>query len=689
MVDFLQTGITGLRTAQRGLATTSHNISNVNTEGYSRQRVEQNTHIPEYTGRGAIGRGSEVETIQRMSEETRVEALREHHAEFERLDVLQEMTGRLDNLVADKDAGLSPALRKFSNAVEEVANDPANTTTRQQMLTQGSALVDRFGTMDERMLRLQDDVQKRMALNVEQVNGLANSIAELNQEIRRRWHNEQHPPNDLLDQRDEKIRQLSELVGVRVSEQDDGMLNVGIGNGQPLVTGAQTNELKVTKSPYNPERLDLTLEVGERQLAMSEAIQGGALGGLMEFRDEVLNGVRDEIGRVATSLAVALNEQHNRGVHFDQGDPRAGDDFFEYASVGVAVHDGNRGSASPEVQIDRERIGQLKGDNYRLRYNGDAGQWRLDNLSTGGSQVLGEDLEADEDGRYRFDGLVLQLPNAGEVQDGDSFQITPTREGAREIEVRLSRPTQVAAAAPVTTGEALGERGQSDNTGDGRIGRPEVGDPEGVMAALRDGGVLARGSAVVLEYAEGPPAGEEARREATARPHFEVKVEGEEEPRGYLAYNPEDPARGQVYNLEEDGNIEGLDIDVRLSGDPDPGDRFQIAGNHEGVGDNTNALRMAELMDEQVMDNGNSSFQEAYSSMAGELGGQTQRVQTNRDAQETLLNQAQEQWESVSGVNLDEEAANMMEYQQAYQAAAQIISTADEVFQEILGTVRR
>ncbi len=717
MADLLQTGISGLRTSQRGLATTSHNISNVNTDGYSRQRVEQDTNPPEYTGRGAIGRGSNVQTIQRMSEETRVEALRENHAEFERLDTLQEMSGRVDNLLADKEAGISPAMQGFFNAVEEVANDPANTTTRQQMITQGEALVDRFDTVDDRLLRLEHDVNRRLELQAEEVNGLANAIAELNEQIRTRWQDPQRPPNDLLDQRDEKIRQLSELVDVRVHEQRDGVANVGIGRGQPLVTGNRANELAVTENPYDPQRPELSLRLTDGERQVSGVIDGGSVGGLLEFRREVLDPVRDEIGRVATSIAAVTNEQHNRGVHFDRGDPEQGEDFFNIGQPGVSAHAENGSDARPELHIDRERIGELTGDNYRLRYDGDGNQWHVENLNTGEVRTLDEDIPRDDAGRYRFDGLILEMPYAGEArrqgfEDGDRFELTPTREGAREMETRITRPQQVAAASPVTVGEATDERGQSSNTGTARIGSPQVGDPEGVMASLGDigarehprrlaetEGVLKNGIELVFRGDEG-------------RGYFEVEnltradagdgQEGEirRERLGTIEYNPEDMEEGVSFNLGQrlpeppDKDLEysleeQLDLEVRLSGRPDPGDRFAIGGNYEGIGDNTNALRLAERMEEPIMDHGNSSFQEAYSAMVGQVGGETQRVQTNRDAQETLLHQAEEQWEAVSGVNLDEEAANMMEYQQAYQAAARIITTADEVFQEMLASVRR
>ncbi|MFW6278020.1 MAG: flagellar hook-associated protein FlgK [Halorhodospira sp.] len=686
MVDILQTGISGLRASQRGLATTSHNTSNVNTDGYSRQRTEQDTSIPQYHSRGATGTGTQVQTIQRLSEGHRVEALRNNHAEFERLDKLEEMTGRIDDLVADGDAGLSPAMRQFFDAVEEVANDPEDTVAKQQLLNQGQALSDRFKTLDNRLLTLQEDVNKRVRTEVDEINGLAHSIAELNDEIRQRWGDPRRPPNDLLDQRDEHIRELAEHVNVRVTEQDDGALNVGIGNGQALVTGHQANPLEITRNAFDPERPELAVRQGDHRVQMTNALRGGSLGGMLEFREGVLDETRQEIGRVATSLAGAMNEQHRRGIQFDSGQPEAGGDFFRYAQeVPVLSSEDNTGEGRPRVVVDEQRIGELTGDSYQLSFDGE--QWRVASRESGQVRTLGTgegaDLQPGEDGGYRIDGLVLYPPDAEEagVEAGDRFLVEPTREAAGRLETNLSRPQQVAAAAPAVTGEVTGPDGQTNNTGRARISAPDVGDAEGVMAALGTGGALGDGVEMAFD--------------ADSRT-FEVRSGGEA--LGRFEYDPEDPERGQMVNLARDvepageeaaATLEGLDLSVRIAGEPDDGDQFGIYANEEGVGDNTNALRMAELMEEPVMDNGNSTFQETYSAMVGDLGGFSQRVQTNRDAQETLLNQAQEQWEELSGVNLDEEAANMMEYQQAYQAAAQIITTANEVFQEMLGAVRR
>lgn len=673
MADMLQTGVSGLRTSQRGLATTSHNISNVNTDGFSRQRVEQDTSVPMYTGRGAIGTGSRVQTIQRLTEDTAVENLRRSHAEFERLDTLERLTSRIDNLVADKDAGVSPALREFFDAVEELATDPSNTVAAQQVLTKGEALSDRFQTVDDRLLDLMNDVNRRIEAETSQVNALAESIADLNQEIRRRWTQPNRPPNDLLDQRDEKIRELSELVEVRVTEQDDRTLNVAIGTGQPLVTGARTNDLQMRPNPFDPERPELFVEQGERLLQVTESVRGGSLGGLIEFREGVLDETRDEIGRVATAISAAFNEQHRRGVHFDEGEPRHGDDFFTVPEVGVAAHPDNATRAEPQVAVDGARVGQLTGDNYQLFHDGD--DWVLRSEGDGRDRVLGVDVEADDDGLFRVDGLVIAPPEEG--VEGDVHRITPTREGAQNIEGRLSRPTQVAAASPTVSGQTVDASGQSSNTGRGHIGTPEVGDPDGVMEALEAGGALHQG--IVLEYVEEP--------DGTS--YFQVYVGGEPLPDARLRYEPDDREVGEEFNLSQVEGLEELDIAVNLSGSPDPGDRFSVQGNFEGIGDNTNALRLAELAESAVMDDGNSTFQEAYSAMVGEVGSFSQRVQTNRDAQDALLNQAKERWEEISGVNLDEEAANMVQLQQHYQAAAQVITAADEVFQELLMAVRR
>ncbi|RLK48672.1 flagellar hook-associated protein 1 FlgK [Alkalispirillum mobile] len=668
MAGTMQTGISGLMAAQRSLATTSHNISNVNTDGYSRQRVEQSTRPPSGTGAGFVGNGTQVDTVRRLADQNLIENVRKNTSEFERLDTMAGLSGRVDNLLADADAGLSPALQDYFAALDDLANDPNSTTAKQQVLSAADSLATRFNTLDQRTAELEREVNQQMKQKVTELNQLSEAVADLNREIVREGNRVGQPPNDLLDQRDELLREMAEITDVRVVEQADGAVNVAIGSGQPVVNGVNANELDIAPSDGDPEQFDLFVETPSSRTNVTRNISGGSLGGLMEFRDDVLNPVNDDLGRIAITVAEEMNRQHNLGVQFDSGEPQPGADLFSVAPprvTSVSVSDDT--DSQPEVSFDRDNIGQLTGQNYRMEFDGD--EWTVTNRSTGDSETFGEDDI--DDGQFSMEGLTFDVSD--EYAEGDRFEVQPTRNGASSIDTRLSRPNQVAAASALISGEGVGDDGQSSNTGTGEISPVQ-------LTAANDS--LPFDDEIELEFVQDEGEG----------PGFSVEVDGEDI---FLPYNPDDPEngfdiqQGKVFSLSDDLDLDGLDGEFTISGEPREGDTFTIKGNQNAVGDNGNALAMVGLEDLETMDGGNSTFQEAYSSLVGDVGANTSRSQSNRDAQETLLDQSVEAREALSGVNLDEEAANMLRFQQAYAASAQVISVSNELFQTLLGAVQR
>ena len=251
MSDFLNTTLTGLLAFQRGLATTSHNIANVNTEGYSRQRVNL-TALPPNSAPGlVIGRGVQVASINRVLNELQVTQVRDNQSEQQRLGMLAEQSGLLDNVLASEDAGLAPALAEFANGLQLLADDPASITARQSLLSQARTLEQRFHTLSNRIESQSRDIESQINASLSQVNALASSVAELNRGIVEATAAAGgNPPNDLLDQRDLALSDLSTLLGVQVVAQDDGSLNVFVGNGQAIVLGNEANQLVPQRSSF-------------------------------------------------------------------------------------------------------------------------------------------------------------------------------------------------------------------------------------------------------------------------------------------------------------------------------------------------------------------------------------------------------------------------------------------------------
>lgn len=635
MADLFGTGLSALTAMQRALSTTGHNIANANTEGYSRQRVDFANRAPTVSGSGYIGAGVDAVEVSRIYDafvNTRVSI---STSNYYREDAYLSLAVQVDDLLADSEAGLAPGLQGFFDAVQQVANDPTSVANRQVMLTEAQTLVDRFQYLNQRLEDLRDSVNSQMRSLVSEINSLAEGIAELNVDIVEAYaKGSGHPPNDLLDQRDQLVNRLAELVKVNTVEQDDGALNVFIGTGQTLVVGADLTALSVQPTGPDLDQLDIVYRSGTgATVPVTDLISGGRLGGVLAFREQVLDPAQNALGRVAVGLADAVNELHRLGMDLDGN---LGDDFFVSPQPRVYPEAGNASSLAAAYGD----VAQLTTDDYELSYDGTS--WTLRRVRD--QQVVplsGSGTAADP---FRAEGLELVI--SGTPAAGDYYLLRPTRLAAAEIDVAVDNVREIAAATPVVAAA------DAANAGDATVSGPSVLDPT-------DPNLLA---SVDIVFDDPPTT---------------YRINGGPA----LAYTP------------------GADIDVngwrlQISGSPQAGDSFTVRSNVGGVGDNRNALALAGLQTALTLEAGASgnptaTIAGAYDQLVAEVGTKTRAAQYNAEAQATLLEQAQAQRESVSGVNLDEEAANLLRFQQAYQAAAQVVAVADNLFQTLIDAVRR
>ncbi len=655
--DFFGIGVSGLLAFQRSLNTISHNIANVNTPGYTRQRVDLVTRPPQRAGDGFIGTGVQVASVQRVYNGFLVEQVRVQTALASETETYLQYATQVDNLLADPDAGLSPVLQEFFAAVQGVADDPASIPARQVLLAQGEALTNRFNYVYDRLDSLFDGLQTELVNTVDEINALARSIAGLNDQIiEQEGLAGGQPANDLRDQRDELIRRLSEKVAVTVVPQDDGALNVFIGNGQNLVVGSTASVLGTTGNVYDPSSLEITLTAGSGSgVVITDAMRGGSLGGLVAFRREILEPALNGLGRVAAGLAFEFNARHRLGMDLDD---RLGGDFFTPAQVDVAASSINGGTGSVTGTLV-DPAGLTTSD-YTLRYDG-ANAYTLTRLSDGATFAINTGGNSPYT-TTAVDGFTLTITAGANV--GDTFLVRPVRYAARTIAMAVDDPREVAAAAPVRTAVNLA------NTGSGRISAGEVVDTTNAAFTTTPGAltppILIRfDSATTYSVYD------------NTNPASPVLLENN------IPYNP--ATGGEVFPTP--GALD-YGYRVRIDGAPRTGDEFTIDYNTGGVSDNRNALELAELQTRGTLAGGGADFQSAYGQMVADVGSRTGQARIRGEAQQTLLNQAIEAREGVSGVNLDEEAANLLRFQQAYQAAAQVLSTANSLFQSLLDAVR-
>lgn len=640
--SILNIGVTGLMTAQAGLTTTGHNISNAATPGFSRQQIVSSTNNPQYFGNGYLGQGANVESVVRIYNQFLSSHVLTARAGLSEVEAYHAQIKQIDNLLADPNAGLTPALQGFFAGVNQVASNPASLPARQSMLSAAQALATRFQAIDTRLNEIRDGVDAQIAGVVSEINSYATQIAELNQRIvSAQAASVTHYPNDLLDQRDQLVAELNERVRATTLTQSDGSFSVFIGNGQPLVIGMQTFAMTAAASTEDSSRtvVGITLPSGGTSVLPESMLSGGALGGYLAFRSGSLDEAQNSLGRIALVLAEDFNGQHRLGQDLTGA---LGADFFSAPTPAVVSRTSPAYAGTAVIDVAVATPGSVTASDYRLTAAG-AGSFTLTRLSDGATVFSGVALP------QTADGLTFSVAS-GAAGAGDSWLIQPTRNAASSIAVALTDARSIAAATPVRTAAGGG------NLGTGTISAGSVSTTTGLPLAASPGGDI------TLTF------------DSTLN---QFTVAGG--PGGTLAYNPATEGAGKTFSFPTVGGFT-----FTVAGVPNDGDTFVISRNANGVSDNRNALLLAGLQTASTIAGGVGSYQSAFSQIVGTVGHKTREMEVTVAAQESMLQEATDAQQAVSGVNLDEEAANLLRYQQLYQASGKMIEIAGRLFDQIL-----
>jgi flagellar hook-associated protein 1 FlgK len=630
MADILKIGLSALLAQQRAIAVASNNIANASTPGYSRQRVELTERAAQRIGNDFVGSGVTAALTRRIGDDVIADQLRAASAGFRRSEAFVGFAEALDNLLADEQTGLNITLQTFVNAVQDVADDPSSTAARQVLLSEARNLASRFDTMDRRLNEIGNEVSARLVTTTTEINSLGAGIAEINRQIITSGvSSERPPPSDLLDQRDRLLERLAELVKVDTAEQRDGSLSVFIGSGQVLVLGTTAAQLEVMPATLDPSQPQIVLRGTNTNVNVTPFLTGGELGGTLDFSREMLGRARAELGRLAVGLTDAFNTTHRNGMNL-QG--QLGGDLFAVAGPLSFEAVTNTGSGALTVTI--ADVGELEPASYRLNYDGVSySLFRADDgtaVATTGAGTLADPLVAE--------GLSIVV--GGAPAAGDQFMIQPLNHVAGSVRVLVTNPAQIAAAAPIRT------RAELSNNGDGTISAGEV-------ANVADPNLLAT---TTIEFLTAATYSINGGAPVAYTPGADIVVNG---------------AR------------------VQISGTPAAGDEFVIESNAGGIGDNRNALSLIDALGSGIFDSGNVSLHAAVGQLVTGVGAQTVETQNRRDAQKLLMDQTRDRLDSIRGVNLDEEAADLLRFEQLYQAAAQTMGVANTLFDSLLMALRR
>ncbi|MDX9884904.1 flagellar hook-associated protein FlgK [Thauera sp.] len=653
MSSLLNIGLTGLNASQAYLNTTSHNIANAATPGYHRQSVTQQARDPQFLGGAFFGTGTAITGVKRSYSElleTQVMNADSRRAEFA---AYNRFISQVDNVLADSDTGLTPALNEFFGALQSVSSNPTNVAARQALISTGETLVSRFNTLDALIGEIAQGVETDMASTMASINSYAGAIAELNQRIAvSQATGFGSAANDLLDQRGQAIAELNTLVKVNAVPQRDGSLSIFIGSGQALVLGTNAKQLSMgdTLDEKGRPMVMISGPNGTQTPLAENLISGGELGGLLAVRRDGLEPAQRSLGLIAATIATAFNEQHKLGVDLEGA---LGGDFFRVGSARIEPAD-----SGVEVAINPAKLAELTGADYELRKDG--GAYTLVDIATGKGSPL-----AVAGGDATFAGL--DFSGLDGMVDGDKVFVYPTRYAAGTIGMEISDPRDVAAAAPVLANLP------SANTGSLKV-------QSVVFAGVKEDAAGTSLSLPSLSYTFD---------QATNAFELVPAVAGWT---GTLAYDPATDSTGKTFEVT---NADGVKIELKISGVPADNDVVTLDDNKDGIADNRNAALLGALQTDKLMfgaggsaDRPTATLNNAYAQLVAKVGSKAREVQAGERTQSSLLAQATAARDSVSGVNLDEEAANLVRFQQTYQAAGRVMSVAQRLFDEMLAIGR-
>lgn len=545
MASIFDVGSSALNSLQRAISTTGNNIANVNTEGYSRQQVEFSSRTPDYIGGLALGTGVEVSAIRRAYDQFLTADVQARTSSSSYYNLYAGTAEQIDNLMADPATSITSAMDQFFASMEAVANSPSSQPERQVMLAEAQTLASRFNYVDSRLSELAKDMNQRMSVFVEDINRHLSDVAKLNEQIERLQRSAGGSPNELLDQRDKTLEDLSKLMRIDVRAQSDGSINVFTTSGHRLVSPSGAESLRLSQGVQSDGPVQVFVSAaGGAEAEITERGIGGELGAAIDVSNNMIDRARRDIGLLALGLTDTFNIQHKSGSNLNQVE---GGDFFSSILPVTTGSTLNSGTTSVTAAVDD--VTQLTGASYRVDYTDS--MVTVTNLATNETQEINGTT-------ITLDGLTLTVSPLSNLTYGDRFIVEPTARAASAMSVAITDTSEIAAAS--------------------------------------------------------------------------------------------------------------------------------LGGN---VGDNRNMLTLIDLRDANNLRGGSQGVYDIYNNAVSQVAVDTRSARANAETEESLLASVVDQRASITGVNLEEEAANLIRYQQAYQAAAQIITTANDVFDTLLRATSR
>jgi flagellar hook-associated protein 1 FlgK len=668
--------------------TIGNNTANVDTAGYSRQQVMITASMQQNLGAGYVGSGTTLSDVRRIYNSYLDTQLQTSTSLSSDAIAYAGQATKTDTLLSDTATGISSALASFFTTLQTASTSASDGTARSLFIQQATALSSRFNSIAAQLSTQNSTLNTQMSTMSDQVNALTSNIAKLNQQITSGAATGA-TPNSLLDARSESVRQLNELVGAKVVE-SNGNYDIYIGTGQALVTGSTANTLSAVPSSADPSKYSLKVTTGNNNVTdVTSVITGGSLGGLVRYRNEVMTPAINELGRVALVLSDQVNSQLNQGI---DSKGNFGSNLFSNINdasqiIQRSIGKGTNTPNSSNLNVTITDTSKLSASDYSVTFS-DADNYTIRSLPDG--TLIGAGKASDPTSTDALNlGFQVSLPVAtvppkAAFQNGDSFTLTPTRGAAAALSTVITDPKNLAMAAPLTATAGASNKGSGTFTQPTLTTKADIYDTAGTTA-LRNG---IKDSAP-LKLLFGPvTGGTQTYQLLDAKGNAVMKADGITPVTGTIV-----PGQSNELKLEVGYGTPISDsyaFSMTIAGSPNDKDTYNIALTGADSVDNRNAIDTLALQTKQtvgVTGTTGKSMAGAYGALVSNVGIYAAQGKTDTTATGALLTQSKTARDGVSGVSLDEEAANLIKYQQYYTASSQIIKAAQAIFSTLINSL--
>jgi flagellar hook-associated protein 1 len=678
-MSLLNIGMSGLNAAQGSLSVLSNNIANVNTPGYSRQQTTQNASVSNQYGGVYIGSGTTLGDVRRIYNDFLGAAYQKSTSLNSDATAYAGQASAIDKTLSDKSTGMSSALSSFFASLQTAAATPSDVSARQLLVTSAQTLSNRFNSISSQLTQQSEGINSQLSTMSDQVNKLTSSIASLNNQISQVQGSSNSTPNNLLDARDEAVRSLNELIGVTATEKN-GQYSINTGTGQSLVEGSTSNTISAVPSSTDNSQYTIQLKMGSTSMDIGSVVTGGSIGGLLRYRSDVLTPAINDLGRIAIATADSVNSQLGQGLDLNSD---FGSSLFSDINSAAAIAQRSQGAAgnsagSGNLNVTITDSSKLSTFDYKVTFTS-GNQY---NVVRSDGKAMGA-FDTTTTPPPVIDGFTLALDGNGPVAAGDSFKVSPTATGASNIGVGLTDPNKLAFAGP------LAGNASKTNTGTGTFTAPTLTVPIDIngganTAQLRTG--IENSMPVKMVF--GKPAAD------GTQPYTLSDAQGNSIGTGSIIPGQDNKITANVPMRDATGALipgKSFSFDTTVAGAPANGDSTTFSFNSGATSDGRNAQQLLGLQTKATVGavdgNAGVSLVSANSRLVSQVGSKAAQANTDSTATGALLTANKAASNSASQVNLDEEASDMIKFQQYYTASSQIIKAAQETFSTLINAL--